>query len=685
MSYTEWNIKKQSESSIRALSSAVGCGQTAAYLLLNRKISDPDAARRFLNPDSERLHAPFLMPDMKAAANRIIKAVNDGEKICIYGDYDVDGITSVSVLYLYLKHFTDNVTYFIPDRFSHGYGVNEDAVNEIAKDGCKLIVTVDTGITALGEVKAAVRLGIDFVVTDHHECQNELPPATAVVNPKRTDSTYPFKSLAGVGVVYKLITALDSLLGVDLKDENIDLVAIGTIADIMSLTDENRKIVFTGLEKMAKSPNMGLKKLIDLCSNGQINSASVGFTIAPRINAAGRMASAHSAVMLFISSSESEAEEIAKYLCDLNSERQRIEASIYEQAIDIIETHDLDRRCSVLVLWKEGWHNGVIGIVASKLKEKYHKPVVLFSVEERAKGSARSLESFNIFDAFDSMKDTLIRYGGHKYAAGVLVENYRLYELRDRLCARFDGMADKMHAPYIDVECVITEKQLNIKTVSEISRLQPFGKDNDVPLFCIRGAKIAFAAPTVNNRHLRLKLDINGKSVTCFYFGVSENEFDYREGDIVDIVCEMCENEYKNTKSVQLIVRDMRLPRRQLEANKNRRIFCDRSNDIIPSMLPSRDDIGKVYKYISHSVSLGKTNFNLDNIKSIICKKNAVNMNYEQIYFSVKILLELEIVSGFIDDETLIVTDVPCGLKVSLYDSKLLMSAYEKAGVEFGN
>lgn len=686
MAYTDWNIKTQDINCVNKLSSALSCNEIVSRLLINRGITNEEQAKQFLNPDNGEDYDPFLLGDMEKAVERIKQAVENQEKIFIYGDYDVDGITSVSVLYLYLKKFTSLVDYYIPDRFTQGYGMNDDAVNLIKKRGCGLIITVDTGISAFSEACTAKALGIDMIITDHHECQGQLPNVYAVVNPKMDNNTYPFEFLAGVGVVYKLISAMDIIMHTNYRDENIDLVAVGTIADIMPLLDENRKIVSAGLRKMSHLPNAGLKMLIDMCLNStNITSGNVGFAIAPRINAAGRMESAQTAVRLFITDNVDEVKNVAEHLCELNTKRQQIENEIYNEAIEIIEKHELNSRFSVLVLWKEGWHNGVIGIVASKLKEKYNKPVVLFSVDSASKGSARSIAPFNIFEAFRSMEDIMIQYGGHKYAAGALIENEMIYEFRDRLCDYFDSSEDNHPVDKIDVECELPVKLLTLKTLCGISMLQPFGKLNEVPLFCIRNAKIAGVFPTASNRHIRLKLTIGDKSFTAFYFGVSPCEFDYREGDIVDIVCEMNENEYKSIKSVQLIIRDIRLSENLINNYSARRVFCDSFDDaILPSMLPSRDDIAVVYKYIHKCFCEGKKRFNIDNFSSVLCKDCLVSMNYEKIYFSLKILSDLEIISADIAEELLIIKDIPDGKKVSLYDSALLMNIYEKAGVKFG-
>ncbi len=687
MSYINWNIKTQNESLVKELSNKLNCNEIISRLLINRGLTTVDKAEKFLFPKADVVHDPFLLNDMDLAVRRIDEAIYNNERICIYGDYDVDGITSVSVLYLFLKNFSDNITYYIPDRFSQGYGINKTALDNLKNDGCSLIITVDTGISAIEEINYANDIGIDVVITDHHECQKSFPSAIAVINPKRHDSAYPFAKLAGVGVVYKLITALDKHKNTDFSDNYIDLVAIGTIADIMPLIDENRYIVKVGLDKISTNPNPGLKALIDITLNtSNITSSSVGFALAPRINAAGRMAMASVGVELFVTDKPQIASEIAQNLCDLNLERQKIETEIFNQASEIIDKHNLDKNYNALVLWKEGWHSGVIGIVASKLKEKYNKPVVLFSVDEVSKGSGRSVVPFNLYEAFESCKDMLIQYGGHKYAAGLLIENDKLGEFRDRLSQLVgEYTQDNELSNDINVDCVLDYKYLNCKSAEEISLLQPYGKSNETPLFCIRNIRISDIFPTSNNKHLRLKFNINDKQIVGFYFGVNNIEFDYREGDFVDVLCEVNINEYRNIKSVQLIVHDLRLCENILFSNQTRRIHCESSSDILQIMLPTKSDIAYVYRYFKHNFSKGKSKYNIDTVHNLINKDCLTSINYEKIYFSIKILIELGIISGDINDIILTINSIETEKKFNLYDSNLLMSIYGKAGVKFGN
>lgn len=687
MPYINWNIKTQNEHTVKLLSNALSCGDTVSKLLINRGFNNISVAESFLHPDYSDVHDPYLLKDMSKAVETIASALKKDSKICIYGDYDVDGITSVSTLYLYLKNFSKNIGYFIPDRFSQGYGVNEGAIDRIHNDNYDVIITVDTGISAIDEIEYANSLGMTVVVTDHHECQDVLPKANAVINPKRKDEKYPFSKLAGVGVVYKLICALDKHFNTNFADKYIDLVAIGTIADIMPLLDENRFIVKKGIEKISLQPNTGLKCLIDICCpNTNVTSATIGYAISPRINAAGRLDNAEIAVKLFTEDDITSAKKIAEYLCELNTKRQAIENDILNDAVKIIDEHDLNSKYSVLVLWKKDWHSGVIGIVASRLKEKYNKPVILFSVNDVAKGSGRSVVPFNLYQAFEDNKDILLQFGGHKYAAGVLIENSKLYEFRDRISASLDRfMLSNTISCDMDVECVLPYCDVSYKTVSEIATLSPFGKENEVPLFCIRNVRIIDLFPTANNKHLRMKLGLGDRNITAFYFSLDLSKFDYREGDLVDIICELNENEYKNHKSVQLIIKDLRYTNSSIISFADRRMKCDEEGTIIKSFLPTRADIAVVYRFLNQGFQSGRRQYNIDTVSNVINKDCLVSLNYEKVYYSLKVLIELGIVVGRISGVDLTIDSITDGKKFSLSDSLILMRIYEKAGVKFGN
>ena len=687
MSYINWDIKTHNMSDVKRLSKEINCSETVSKLLINRGFRNADSAMSFLRSESRVVHDPFLLSDMEKAVKIISSHIRNDGKICIYGDYDVDGITSVSTLYLYIKRFTDNVGFYIPDRFSQGYGVNDNAIKRICDDDYSLIITVDTGISAVGEIAFAKQMGLDVVVTDHHECQDILPDADAIVNPKRHDDIYSFKDLAGVGVVYKLISALDVEFKTLYADDYLDLVAIGTIADIMPLVNENRYIAKAGIDKIINNPNPGLKYLIDICSNGsRISSGAIGYAIAPRINAAGRLDNAEIGVELFTTSDFSKAKRIAHRLCELNSDRQIIENQIMKEAIQIINDHNLNEKYSALVLWKEGWHSGVIGIVASKLKEKYNKPVILFSVDEVSKGSGRSVSPFNLYEVFEKSKDLLIQFGGHKYAAGVLIDNDKLYEFRDRVSECVDDFLN--HSSFVSsysIECVLNSQDISCKAINDISQLQPFGKNNEIPLFCLRNAKIIDVFPLSNNKHLRIKLQLGERTFNAVFFSIDVLLFDYREGDIVDVVFEMSENDYKNHKTVQLIIRDMRYTQQAISSYESRRYNCDNVTSVVTSFLPERNDVGVVYRYFHHSYSKGRRVYNLDTISNIINKDCLVNLNYEKVYYSIKALVELGIIIGNVNNNDLFVSKIVDSKKFSLTNSSVLMSIYEKAGVSFGN
>ena len=686
MSYINWDIKTHNASEVMCLSKEINCSEILAKLLINRNIKDPTSAVNFLNP-CDTIRNPFTLSDMDKAVSIIARNIKANKKICIYGDYDVDGITSVSTLYLYLRRFSDNIGFYIPDRFSQGYGVNDNAIKRIFEDDYSLIITVDTGISAVEEISFAKQMGLDVVVTDHHECQETLPNADAIVNPKRHDDTYSFKELAGVGVVYKLILALDIEFNTSYADDYLDLIAIGTVADIMPLVDENRYIVKKGIEKIISNPNPGLKYLIDLCSNGtRITAGSIGYAIAPRINAAGRLENAELGVELFTTPDSFKAEKIANRLCELNSERQVVENQIMKEAIQIINDHDLNEKYSALVLWKEGWHSGVIGIVASKLKEKYNKPVILFTVDDVSKGSGRSVAPFNLYEVFEQNKDLLIQFGGHKYAAGVLIPNDKLFEFRNKVSESAKKfLKESSFVSNFSVECILNSQDITFKTATDISQLQPFGKHNEVPLFCLKNVKIADIFPLSNNKHLRIKLQAGEKNFNSVYFSVDMLSFDYREGDVVDVVFEMSENDYKNHKSVQLIIRDMRYSQQALSSYEQRRYNCDNIISVIPTFLPTRSETGIVYRYFHHSYSQGRKLYNLDTISNIINKDCLVNLNYEKVYYSIKVLIELGVIIGSIDKNDLVINKIVENKKFSLANSSILMSIYKKAGVNFGN
>ena len=492
---------------VRAISRELGITMPTAQLLVNRGCLTPEAARSFLSKEEEMLHDPFLMRDMDEATYRIAEALEDNEKIVIFGDYDVDGVTSVSSLYLYLKDHGADVSYYIPCRSGEGYGVSDAAVRKLAGDGCKLIITVDTGITAVREVETARSLGVDVIVTDHHECHDEIPDAVAVVNPRRKDCEYPFKELAGVGVVFKLLCALESVLNPEnrlidcvrrVSRKYGDLVAIGTVADVMPVRDENRLIISYGLSLIEETERPGLAELIDATTadsksgkKKRITAAFIGYTIAPRINAAGRISNASIAVDLFLAEDRETAAPIARQLCDINRERQTGENAIVEEAYaKIAAEHDFEKD-PVVILDDESWHHGIIGIVASRITERYSCPSILISFEgsengEIGKGSGRSVKGLNLVDALGKCSDLLEKYGGHELAVGLTIKRENLPEFRRRLneYAR-ECLSEGQTESTLDAECELSPEDITLEQASELYGLEPFGVSNPVPMFVL--------------------------------------------------------------------------------------------------------------------------------------------------------------------------------------------------------
>ena len=457
-----WNIKEYDEEVVLEYCKRYNISKVLAILLINRNISIDDA-EKYLNISLDDLYDPFLMKDMDILVDRVLKAKENNEKIMIYGDYDVDGVTSITVLYSFLKEIGIDADYYLPDRMEEGYGLNKDALKHIKDSGYSLVITVDCGISAIEELDYAKEIGLEVCITDHHECGQKLPNALAVVNPKREDCNYSYTMLAGVGVAFKVITALSIKLGLDKEFylKYIDIVAVGTIADIVPLLDENRIIAKIGIEKIKTTKNEGLKALIRVAGIKNIDSTSISFGIAPRINASGRMADAKVAVKLLLSTNPMEANSLAELLDSQNKERQMVEKKILEEVVEKIEKEKLYNRKSLVIAGK-GWHQGVIGIVASKVAEKYLKPVILITYEDSiAKGSGRTPYGISLYEALEKCKDVLIQFGGHELAAGVTLDKDKIEEFRDRFDAAILEIQKEDLEAVIDIDLEITKQDIS--------------------------------------------------------------------------------------------------------------------------------------------------------------------------------------------------------------------------------
>ncbi len=677
-----WKIQKQDEQKVRAICRALGCSHFFARILINRGCDTPTLAKEFLKIDRSCLADPYLFRDMKAAVERIGAAIKENQKITVYGDYDVDGITATALLTETLAHLGARVDYYIPSRFSEGYGVNKSALEAIADRGTRLIVTVDTGITAVEEVKMARALGIDMIITDHHECQSVLPN-TLIINPKQPNCGYPYPHLAGVGVVYKLVCALEQRFGDGNGEKKFaPLAAIGTVADIMPMKGENRYIVQEGLRLLQKTQSVGLRTLLERCiGNRLVDTSTIGFMIAPRINAAGRMGDACEGVDLLTTADATYAARLVDRLCRENNRRQNIENRILEEAVAMLERDPKASERNAIVLWGEEWHNGVVGIVASRLKERYGKPCILFSIgDDYAKGSGRSVRPFNLFEALGNISEYTVRFGGHAYAAGVLVDKERLEVFRDAFCAEVDRFLEcNSFDESIEVDCVLRETDLSLDAVQELERLAPFGRGNETPIFCLRDVRIIDAVPTANGNHMRLSIACGTQRITAFYFNVSKADFCYRSGDRVDVIFEADINTYNGRKSVQLLIKDVRCGtnRRNAYLKHIKRV---EQNHLTLSDIPDRKAMGILYRFLFKGVSGGFCSYDLCTIGAQIEKEQLATLSVPVIYYSFRILKELGVLS-FGEDETRILNlRIHSEQHVDLESSPLLKSLRKKAG-----
>ncbi len=640
-----WLIKSidtpQTKMAVDEIASALGINPIVAKLLYNRSYTDAVRAKAFVYMESEMLLDPFKMKDMDKGIDGIKAAIERGEKITVYGDYDVDGVTSVCTLYLYLKSLGANVDYYIPNRTGEGYGVSAGAVDAIKENGSNLIITVDTGTTAVEEVEYGKSIGVDFIVTDHHECRSDLPEARAVINPHRPDCEYPFKELAGVGVVFKLICAYEERVVGRSRIEAAkrifslyaDLVAIGTIADVMPIKDENRIIVRYGLAAIENTDRIGLAALIDAASakneaqrmnqrkkKTKITSGYIGYTIAPRINAAGRIKTASMAVDLFLTEDKNKAQEIAEILCATNKERQAEENKIMQEAYEKIEKYDIENN-PVIVLDADNWHHGVIGIVASRITEKYNRPAILVSFEgnesetpspdDVGKGSGRSIKGMNLVDALCYCQDHLVKFGGHELAAGLSVTRAELESFR-RLINEYalQNLTDKDMIQTVEADCVLDFSDVNLALAKGIQLLEPFGVSNPVPAFVLRGVTVNDMVGISDGKHTRLSLGNGRYTISAMYFSHSPSSLGVYVGDKIDVLFNLDVNEWGGRENTQMIIRDIKPSSTQVEKQrdevarfeeiKNGASFTEDEN-----ILPTREDFVAVYKLIQSSVRSG--------------------------------------------------------------------------------
>lgn len=555
----KWEYLEQDEELIKQIATKHNISELLAKILVNRGITGEEEIEIFLNPKRNNFHNPFLLNDMEKAVDRIIKAIETKEKTIIYGDYDVDGITSITVLKKFLNERGLQVDYYIPNRLDEGYGLNDEAIKKIAEQGYTLMITVDCGISGIEEVKKATSYGIETIITDHHEQLETLPEAYAIVNPKRKDNTYSFRGLAGVGVVFKVIQAISQKLNLDEKEylKYLDIVCIGTISDIVPLVDENRVIAKLGLMLVKCTKNIGLRELIKETGYKNVDSFMVSFGIAPRINACGRMGKQEEALELFLTDDYEKACTITKNLNQYNLQRQEIEKNIFDQAIEELQKENIDNLNSI-VLAGENWHHGVIGIVASRITEKYFKPTILIGIEnEIGKGSGRSVPGFDLHDALAQSAEYLEKYGGHEMAVGLSLNKDKIKDFK----IHFEQIAKdknvKSIVPVIKIDCEIGKKELNKQTVEQIKLLEPFGEKNKPPLISYKNLKIVSIRTLSEGKHLKLMLKDGNDTVNAIGFNLGELINDYLIGDKVDVVGTLEINNYNCEEQIQINIKDM--------------------------------------------------------------------------------------------------------------------------------
>lgn len=569
---TNWVMSDTNRDAQHLLVRELGIHWIISSILTSRDIRTPGEARKYLYPSLHDLHNPFLMKDMLPGVTRLIKAIYHGEKIVVYGDYDADGITSVAVLVKFLRDIHADVFYYIPDRIDEGYGLNKKAIDRIRDNGANLIITVDCGISDCDEIRYARSLGLDTIILDHHEVSDSLPNAVAAINPKRPDCPFPMKHLAAVGIVFNFLIALRGNLRKDgfwqgkpypnLK-EYLDLVALGTIGDICPMIDENRIFTRVGLELLTEGKRAGIRALKEICGadSQAVDSERASFALIPRINAAGRVGLPDDAVELLLSDEMDKTRELALKLDQYNRRRRALERSILEEIIERIENAANDRNRTALVLASEKWHPGVIGIVASKIADRYDRPAILISLKNGiGKGSGRSIANFNIYQGLRECEDYLISYGGHRFAAGISIMEEDIEQFADTLdeIVRENVQpSDFVSATFIDAQCHLND--ITHELLSQMELLAPFGSRNPEPVLCVRNVN-AFSPSVVGNNHLRMRVSESG---------VSRNTIWFSQGHFIHDLCDSCLdiaftpqlNYWNGASDIQLKMKDIAIRR----------------------------------------------------------------------------------------------------------------------------
>ncbi len=677
MAEKRWLIPAADKELARELAEACGIDPLVALILSNRGITDPVDIDAFFSEEGE-VASPYTLKDMDKAVSRIRMAVENRERIAVYGDYDCDGVTATAILYSCLSDMGADVLYYIPSRSDEGYGMNRDSVEKLRDMQVRLIVTVDNGVSALAETAYAAEVGLDVVVTDHHLPGAELPAALAVVNPHRADCPSPFKELCGAGVAFKLAAALLGLPCEELFGRYADLAALGTVADVMPLVGENRSIVKEGLRAMRQNPRPGIAALLEAVGiqAEKVQAGNLAFGLGPRINAAGRMGSADRAVRLLLEEDGQTAAILADELQAENVRRQQTEQQIVAEAAARIEErgHAFHR---LIVVEGEGWHPGIVGIAAARLMERYGRPCIVLSVDgEKATGSGRSLPGFHLYEALASAGDLLEKFGGHELAAGLTVAVENIEPLRARLNEYAAGL--EMPFPTLRLDCKLNPAALSVPLARSLEPLAPFGTGNPAPLFGLLHMKVESVQPLSGGKHCKIFLSRNEAVVQVLAFGVSPADFPFEKGDRVDAAVQLSVNVFRGEESVSVQLRDIRPaagdPEERLQALRRYETYRrgEWTAADAPKLLPGREDAAAVFRAVRAAPG-GKTSL------ARLCSRLADTLSYEKLRIALDALAELGVLQISTAEGRSYVSVNPASGKVDLQSSRVLAALRDGA------
>ncbi len=668
MVFKKWRLRPADKALAKQLAQECDIDPFVALIATAREYTDPLYLEEFLSAEP-MVASPYDLADIEKAAERINIAIEQGEKIAVFGDYDCDGISATVLLYSYLHNRGADVLYFIPSREKDGYGINSQAVENLAAKGVQLIITVDNGIHAVAEAEQASSLGIDFIVTDHHLPQEQLPNAYAVVDPYVSPSC-EFKSLAGVGVAFKLLCVLEQAEPEELLEQYADIVTIGTIADVMPLLEDNRSVVKAGLSQINRNPRVGIAALLEVAglSDKTITAGNMAFSVTPRLNASGRMGDAQRAVELLLSTDYDHALALAKELDAENSNRQKIEQQILQEAVEKIEVQNLqyDR---VIVVSGTDWHHGVIGIVASRIVELYGKPAIVLSVQDGvASGSGRSVSGFHLFNALQQTQSLLQRFGGHESAAGLGILEQDIPAFREQINQYARSLA--LPAPEIVLDCKLNPVALSTDLVYALADMEPFGTGNPTPLFGLFEMRLDKIQELAQGKHLRLTLSKNGTVVNVLAFGKTKARFGFAIGNVVDLAVALSINVYNGQETLSVLLKDIRMHGLddQLVINQCA-LFDDYKKDILSAdavheVLPGRDELGAIFRYIR--------NFTMPISADLIVQQFILQMSRAKIGVILDVLCELGVIKIQTSANTTMYVCAECTQKNSMENSFIL-------------